>query len=736
MRAEDARSRARAWTTRAGDLASLAALAGASLAAYWLAGWRIRAHVGFSDLAAYFLPKYQYVSERIAAGSLPLWNPLEFGGIPLLATLQPAVLYPPVRIVHAILEGEAAHIALFLLHLAVGALGAFALLRSLGCSRWPSALAGCWILEPLSLVRSYDNPVLLTTAAWTPLLVYLSREVVLRPRRRAILGLGVVAALQFLIGYPFASLAAAYLLALGIPFWLLERGTWERRHLAAVAVGIAAAAVLAALLVAAQLLPAAELFLATDRGREVEVTYESLLRLEDAHPGFLARGGFVQPTFSGCVEWLWSRFGPLVLVPLVVAPLAARAPIALWYGIAAVALTALSPRGVYQMLPFYEYVRFGAEWAALASFAVFLSCALALDALLRRLRPPRGVAAGAAIVILASTWAWSWRQIDPRALEPRRTVPARIPADVVEACGLADARFRAFWPSGQARAALLSARVASIAGYEQALLPARNAALMRALQIGNGGLRAGWADSIAAHREALSRMSLRCVFGSRAPVLEEAGLVRSRGRESGTPIYVNPSALPRARIVREAVWAESAEEARERFLRGAGEVVLERDERGIVVLPACTAGGEDSVVFERDEPEEVSLRTRSACPGYLVLADSWAASWVARINGERVPILVADSAFRAVVLPAGENLVVFSYEPRSVLLGAALSLVGLAILLAAWLAPRAAAGPRPAEVIPRGSGPRSSGTSSSGAPLRCGTCSPRGPRSTRTSPGP
>ena len=47
------------------------------------------------DFHAYFLPRYLYGNQELLAGRLPVWNRLEFAGQPFLATIQPAVLYPP-----------------------------------------------------------------------------------------------------------------------------------------------------------------------------------------------------------------------------------------------------------------------------------------------------------------------------------------------------------------------------------------------------------------------------------------------------------------------------------------------------------------------------------------------------------------------------------------------------------------------------------------------------------------
>jgi uncharacterized membrane protein YfhO len=53
--------------------------------------------------------------------------------------------------------------------------------------------------------------------------------------------------------------------------------------------------------------------------------------------------------------------------------------------------------------------------------------------------------------------------------------------------------------------------------------------------------------------------------------------------------------------------------------------------------------------------------------------------WVARVDGRPVPILAADYLFRAVAVPAGRHSIEFRYEPRSIKIGAAVSIVATVI---------------------------------------------------------
>jgi len=92
--------------------------------------------------------------------------------------------------------------------------------------------------------------------------------------------------------------------------------------------------------------------------------------------------------------------------------------------------------------------------------------------------------------------------------------------------------------------------------------------------------------------------------------------------------------------------------------------------------------GDEHVRLVRDELHEVEIEAQLGSRGLLVLADSFYPGWIAEVDGEATPILATNHLFRGVVVEAGRHRVVFRYRPRSVRLGAALSGLGLAVMIA------------------------------------------------------
>lgn len=147
-------------------------------------------------------------------------------------------------------------------------------------------------------------------------------------------------------------------------------------------------------------------------------------------------------------------------------------------------------------------------------------------------------------------------------------------------------------------------------------------------------------------------------------------------------IYENLDVLPRAFLVTDWQWAADADTAvtlmqsadfnpRETaVLTGQGEPAKN-----------ATESGSAAVSIISYEPERVVLQTESQNEALLVLTDAHYPGWQAVLDGQPAPILSADVLFRAVMVPAGQHEIVFSFESRSFVNGRYLSLLGLVIWL-------------------------------------------------------
>jgi hypothetical protein len=102
----------------------------------------------------------------------------------------------------------------------------------------------------------------------------------------------------------------------------------------------------------------------------------------------------------------------------------------------------------------------------------------------------------------------------------------------------------------------------------------------------------------------------------------------------------------------------------------------------------ATPAGSGMAEITRYEPNRIEVNTKSDAPSILVLSENHYPGWRAYVDGQFVETLRVDYNLRGAALPAGEHKVEFVYRPKSVFLGATVSLVALALLGAAVMIDR------------------------------------------------
>jgi len=153
-------------------------------------------------------------------------------------------------------------------------------------------------------------------------------------------------------------------------------------------------------------------------------------------------------------------------------------------------------------------------------------------------------------------------------------------------------------------------------------------------------------------------------------------------------IYEGLDSLPRAFVVHRArvLDDEGAIAAmKDPAFRPENEVILASDGQGglssTFISPKVGGerggAGKDEVEVLSYEPERIVISANLAEEGYLVLTDAYYPGWRALTDGLETPIYRANLLFRAVYLPEGQHRVEFIYDPLSLELGAAISLIAL-----------------------------------------------------------
>lgn len=183
------------------------------------------------------------------------------------------------------------------------------------------------------------------------------------------------------------------------------------------------------------------------------------------------------------------------------------------------------------------------------------------------------------------------------------------------------------------------------------------------------------------------------------------------GEMAAVKAYSNSEPHPRFFLVPRAEAAARRSEALDRLLAAdfdpRAAVVVTGPPQALIDLPGGPLLPNEGVSVTSFAAHRILLTVRAARTRLLVSSEAAYPGWEARVDGETVPVLTVDAAFRGVVVPAGEHRVEFHYVPRSFWYGVLVSCISL-LALGAWVA-RQRHGPATAEPLPRGPGDKLGG---------------------------
>jgi hypothetical protein len=145
-------------------------------------------------------------------------------------------------------------------------------------------------------------------------------------------------------------------------------------------------------------------------------------------------------------------------------------------------------------------------------------------------------------------------------------------------------------------------------------------------------------------------------------------------------LYEISDPVPRAYIVSKAVYEPDARSTFTRLTRDdfdpRREVILDTPRK-----PSYSGQVQSNVAITQYENQRVVINAQLSAPGILVLTDSFYPGWKAYVNGREGQIFRANHLFRAVELPAGNQMVEFVYEPELFKIGLTISLFTAGLLV-------------------------------------------------------
>jgi hypothetical protein len=680
--------------------------------------------------ALQFHPWREFAVTEIAAGRLPLWNPYNGAGAPLLANYQSAILYPPHLLYVLSVVGAANYLLISqfigIIHLLWAGFGMWLWLKRIDApilGRGIGALA-----YPLcgTLIGRYGTFPMIAAAVWLPWLMLTVDQLIERPTLRRTLALTAVIACQLLAGH---AQWAFYSFVLAGTYGLWRIGS--QRHYRQIVVMAGLALVLGVGIAAAQLLPTAELQRSSQRAERVDeafafnFSFPPISMLTFLYPHFFGNPGEGTYVINGAQFETAVYFGffPFVLALFgIVYALRGKVPPRMRFFALVIIVTLFFAFGnstplypfLYRNVPTFALFQAPARWLLLTVFALITLAAVAArhwTPLPRRTRP-RVIF----MVVLSTVIGMAgYAQASAAASDTLKQLSFGLVG--VGVLGVLSAIIVLVQPDTTSQRwniwtfAVWVFVAADLVFAHIALNPTTSADFYTPRRDGIAA-RAYWnprtLDTVqfseflpfrdyrvaSERREAYRSANLPNLnLLDRRPVLNNFDPLRIEGYErfmrlvetTLNPMLFRAAAIgmtERAWMVSRAVEVGGLDEAEAVMITPGIDLSQEVIIEGENVLPAL---GEDAGTVEivSETPLQLEMRVDSPDGGILVLADTFYPGWVAQIDDgvdpDTTPIYRANLAFRAVVVPPGSHSITMTYAPRSVIIGFVISGAALCV---------------------------------------------------------
>lgn len=668
----------------------------------------------------------------IREGGFPLWDWHSFvGGYDLSSDGVSGVMYPVHWIVWAMFSPVAAHDAFVILHLWLGGLAMYCLLRHWKSSTIASLIGGTvWMLSAFNVVwlqAEMIGPVLVVVplAFWTVSRALDRGTLPNRLFAAAAIGLGLVAGniVVFLVVAWLVGMYAVVRIVSGQIHRVDRRRLWSELTTLATVFGGALS------LSAYSLLPTMEYLLTLGR-QTASLADASVLSAtvgSSLHGLWNSPAPIASSTDLFALGWcgrialllafvgvLGRHRGRLLAIVLVVyftlLPAVPLFVAAGWYVVPP--LHAVSGFGRLLFLATFGVAILAGVGADVAARAVAAILARGIPSIRHRraMTVSGGVLLGAVVLELlpfaaAMSPPWLPRQdgwffpetgaqramavADSSGVWPGLVLP--ISGQFVASADPAvDWSGIAFWGS-----TAHAAGIDSVGGYDSAV-PWRAASLTRVMQgtvvseavQGFGGaflpsFSAGWS-----RLDLMRRVGVTHVYVAPGVALEEsayygwmAGATLAYSGPDGQVWAVN-GAVRSPRVVEHAEVAGDAEDALRAFVSPefdpATSTVLEAHDGPVAAVDTVSSGTESAlgaVVSSERGSNSAAVTVQLNREGWLVVPIGYSAGWTAAVDGQGVEVRAADFAYTAVRVSQGMHRVTFSYRPPGFLLGSALTIL-------------------------------------------------------------
>jgi hypothetical protein len=694
-----------------------------------------------------FYPWREYAFDLLRGGQLPLWNPYNGAGAPLLANYQSALLYP-LNWPGFVLPLAWAMSVTAVLHLFIAGWGMWRFTGRLGVPTLGQGISAFAFGLTGYLVARLGTYPTISAAAWIPWLLWAALGVLTDFRRRDVGWLALFAALQLLAGHAQTTWYSMLLVGAFSAWWTVTRRPLLWRRLLVVIAGM----MLGAGIAAAQLLPTGELLAQSQRSGGVD--YDFAMNFSYSFPrtlNFLSPNVFGTPA-DGTYVAKGAYFEDAVyigLIPLLsalaamISWLASKlrraerpayfATIPFWLLVMVIgfvfALGENSPvfPFLYRNIPTFSLFQAPVRWHIWTVSAMSVLAGIGVGAwghgywLFFGTRLATAACIGAALLALVAPRFLPPDVIDNSGVQAiiRAVVVTGILGALVGALTLTQPESAVSRRYGLWAMTVWVVIAADLAYAAWGLNPTISASFYDRREPVESFARAYWPE---AAEEAVTFQRF-LPFDDYRVVVNEAEAYRTSG-------LANLNLIDRAALLNNfdplRIGAfnqyidliEANPEQRDTLLQAAGvdaaynlngdletleqpatrawfaAVVCDvpdllnpdwQPSEGVILNPVpddCSPGSPDGEVLSiEDKANTLTVNVQVEADGWLVLADSFYPGWSVTLDGVPGEIHQANTAFRAVSVPAGTQMVRFEYHPWWLWPGLLISLVSLVLLL-------------------------------------------------------
>lgn len=693
---------------------------------------------GGGDNVSFLWPTYSFSADVIRSGSWPLWNPYLFGGAPHAADNQSSLYYPPFLLLAALPDVPYRALEwMVLLHMFSAGAGMYVLLASLlPATAQPRyrAAAACAAALAFQFSSVFDTHIgnlnIIVVASYLPWAVWCSHKLQSVGGRRWTVALALVVALAFVGNhvqmFMFIVIALIFHGAAG----LFALGRSAPRKSVQLVASYLAGALITTGLTAPSLLPGLEMLPQTLR---FDFSFESATEYSLPPEGL---AGLLSPLLFGrgpenfWAGWDRVELGYAGVITVWLAALAVSLPRQRKWAIAlgatglVVALGKHTPiyYWLYTYLPGFNGMRVPARTVLLTDYCLALLAGIGLCDLLQRTTPARRPQQAGEVlaVLLTGGLAAGWWLAAPAAGAVKPLANLQLAVGVGLSTLLAALAFPAaarWWGLPLLLAAELIGMGAWVevgrydpaAGYRAGPAmqwlqaqpqPFRIDIATLAWQEDTGAINK--IESVAGLDNPLQLARYHTYYwavGTRGSpqynFLNAKYLITTKDQPAAAAsfvpvfnadplvdVYLNTGAMPRIQLLYDTLHVSGGAQAFAAVHAPAFDplrtVVLE----GGPPLHGTPPPGHE-LFYARYQPTDQVIVARSATPAYLVFSEKWFPGWRASVDGQPAEIQIANFAFRAVYIPAGEHTVTMQFVPTSTPIGIAIMLLTVALLAGA-----------------------------------------------------